>query len=109
MGDVSESLTVGIIPLFQRGCVWTLAHQVQSLWQDIVDRVDALREHRENARKAGSADKLKPLKKHFLGVIIVSAPPSLDKGVPTREIIDGQQRTTTLQIRATPRMAPRRS
>ena len=87
-----------LIPLFQRGYVWTLAHQVQPLWQDIVDRVDALRDHRENARKVGGAEKLKPLRKHFLGAIIVGAPVSVDKGVPTREVIDGQQRTTTLQI-----------
>ena len=87
-----------LIPLFQRGYVWTLAHQVQPLWQDITDRVDALREHRENARKVGGAEKLKPLRKHFLGAIIVGAPVSVDKGVSTREVIDGQQRTTTLQI-----------
>jgi Protein of unknown function DUF262/Protein of unknown function (DUF1524) len=88
-----------LIPLFQRGYVWTLTHQIQPLWEDIVDRMDALKEHRENALKVGGADKLKPLRKHFLGAIVVGSPVSADSEViATREVIDGQQRITTLQI-----------
>ena len=88
-----------LIPLFQRGYVWTLTHQIQPLWEDIIDRMDALKEHRENALKVGGADKLKPLRKHFLGAIVVGSPVSADSEViATREVIDGQQRITTLQI-----------
>ena len=88
-----------LIPLFQRGYVWTLTHQIQPLWEDIVDRMDALKEHRENALKVGGAEKLKPLRKHFLGAIVVGSPVSTDSEViATREVIDGQQRITTLQI-----------
>lgn len=87
-----------LIPLFQRGYVWTLTNQIQPLWEDIVDRVEALQQHRDNAQKVG-ADKLKPLRKHFLGAIVVGSPLSSDSQVvPTREVIDGQQRTTTIQI-----------
>jgi|SRR5579859_3298815 len=88
-----------LIPLFQRGYVWTLTHQVLPLWEDIVDRLDALLEHREDAAKVGSAEKLKPLRKHFLGAVLVGSPVSYDtRVIATREVIDGQQRITTLQL-----------
>jgi hypothetical protein len=88
-----------LIPLFQRGYVWTLTNQIQPLWEDIVDRVDALKEHRENGQKIGGTEKLRPLRKHFLGAIVVGSPVGFANDViATREVIDGQQRTTTLQI-----------
>jgi uncharacterized protein with ParB-like and HNH nuclease domain len=88
-----------LIPLFQRGYVWTLTYQIQPLWEDIIDRVDALLQHRADAVKVGSAEKLKPLRKHFLGAVIVGSPISYDTQIiGTREVIDGQQRITTLQL-----------
>jgi hypothetical protein len=79
--------------------VWTLIDQIYPLWEDIADRVAALSEHRENARKVGGADKLTPLRKHFLGAIIVGPADHGDtEKIPAREVIDGQQRITTLQI-----------
>jgi hypothetical protein len=98
IADLFQQREQYIIPLFQRGYVWTLTHQIQPLWEDIIDRVEALKEHRENAQKVG-ADKLKPLRKHFLGAIVVGSPVDFDTQIiPTREVIDGQQRITTLQI-----------
>ncbi|UPJ74104.1 DUF262 domain-containing protein [Bradyrhizobium sp. 187] len=99
IADLFQPREQYLIPLFQRGYVWTLTHQIQPLWEDIVDRLDALREHRDNAMKVGGADKLKPLRKHFLGAIVVGGPVGADSEViGTREVIDGQQRITTLQI-----------
>jgi hypothetical protein len=86
-----------LIPLFQCGYVWNLTYQIQPLWEDIIDRVEALKEYRENAQRIGK-EKLKPLYKHFLGAIIVSSPSSSDGRVNGREVIDGQQRTTTFQL-----------
>ena len=61
--------------------------------------MDALAEYRANARKVGSAEKLKQIRKHFLGAIVVGSPVTSDPDIiPTREVIDGQQRITTLQI-----------
>jgi uncharacterized protein with ParB-like and HNH nuclease domain len=98
IADLFQQREQYLIPLFQRGYVWTLTHQIQPLWEDIIDRVEALKEHRENAQKVG-ADKLKPLRKHFLGAIVVGSPVDFDTQIiPTREVIDGQQRITTLQI-----------
>jgi len=87
-----------LIPLFQRGYVWTLERQIEPLWQDIVDRVEALAQHRADSQRVG-AGKLKPMRKHFMGAIVVGPAVGHDsEAVPTREVIDGQQRTTTLQI-----------
>jgi uncharacterized protein with ParB-like and HNH nuclease domain len=97
ISDLFQQREQYLIPLFQRGYVWTLTDQIQPLWEDIMDRVDALKEFRENAQKV-NPEKLKQLRKHFLGAIITGSPVSADGQVPTREVIDGQQRTTTFQI-----------
>src|SRR3546814_971501 len=61
-------------------------------------RVDALALHRDHAKQVG-ADKLKKLRKHFLGAIVVGPLVETDgSSIGTREVIDGQQRITTLQI-----------
>ena len=97
--DLFQPREQHLIPLFQRGYVWTLTDQIQPLWIDIIDRIDALLEHRENAKKIGGAEKLKPLRKHFFGALVVGSPIGGDSEViATREVIDGQQRITTLQI-----------
>lgn len=88
-----------LIPLFQRGYVWTLRDQIFPLWEDLIDRMDALAEFKADAAKVGSSHKLKTWRKHFLGTIVVSAAKGgIGEAVPTREVIDGQQRITTLQI-----------
>lgn len=98
IADLFQQREQYLVPLFQRGYVWTLTDQIYPLWEDIADRVSALSEHRENAKKVG-ADKLRPLRKHFLGAIIVGSPDDKDtETITAREVIDGQQRITTLQI-----------
>jgi hypothetical protein len=97
--DLFQPREQHLIPLFQRGYVWTLTNQIQPLWIDIIDRVDALKDHQENAKKIGGSEKLRPLRKHFFGALVVGSPVSIDsKVIPTREVIDGQQRITTLQL-----------
>lgn len=88
-----------LIPLFQRGYVWTLTDQIQPLWEDITDRVGAMDEFKANAKKVGGVVKLKALRKHFLGTVVIgSAKGGGSDVIATREVIDGQQRITTLQI-----------
>lgn len=87
-----------LIPLFQRGYVWTLNEQVQPLWEDLVDRMEAIIEHQADANKVG-AGKLKPLRRHFLGTVVIGGlKGSSSDAVGSRDVIDGQQRITTLQI-----------
>lgn len=87
-----------LIPIFQRGYVWTLEEQVAPLWADVADRAAALDEFKRIQKQVDNRV-LKPLQKHFLGTIVLGAPLSGGFGsVPTVEVIDGQQRITTLQI-----------
>ncbi len=88
-----------LIPLFQRGYVWTLTEEVLPLWDDIMDRVDALRERYSLLEAGAKESQLKPIRKHFLGTLVLGAPS--DNGsdrINTREVIDGQQRITTFQL-----------
>jgi uncharacterized protein with ParB-like and HNH nuclease domain len=88
-----------LIPLFQRGYVWTLTEQIFPLWEDLIDRMDAIAAFKADAEKVGGAEKLRALRKHFLGTVVVgSAKGGGADTIPTREVIDGQQRITTLQI-----------
>lgn len=73
------------IPLFQRPYVWTEDRNWQPLWDDIAS----------TARKLISGSEPKP---HFLGAIVVDQLPTPLGRIEQREIIDGQQRLTTLQI-----------
>ena len=49
ISDLFQQREQYLVPLFQRGYVWTLTDQIYPLWEDIADRVAALAEHRENA------------------------------------------------------------
>ncbi len=85
------------IPIFQRGYVWTLEKQVGPLWTDIQDRADAVLEQHALA-STGTTVALKPLQKHFLGSIVMTPVPNSFGRAPAFEVIDGQQRSTTLQL-----------
>lgn len=85
------------VPVFQRGYVWSLAKQVAPLWADIQDRAHALQEYFVNAQEVG-AQQLKPLQKHFLGSIVLTPITNSFGRVNSFEVIDGQQRTTTLNL-----------
>lgn len=86
-----------VIPVFQRGYVWTLEKQVVPLWADLEDRAIKLIERTEMAHQVG-AHSLKPLQKHFLGSLVLTPVHSAFGRVTAYEVIDGQQRTTTLHL-----------
>ena len=86
-----------VIPVFQRGYVWTLNKQVAPLWADIEDRADKLRQYEAQARQVGQQP-LKAVQKHFLGSLVLTPVPGAFGRVPAFEVIDGQQRTTTLLL-----------
>lgn len=86
------------VPIFQRGYVWTLEKQVGPLWADIQDRAEALLDYQQAAAASGGPEALKPLQKHFLGSIVMTPVPHTFGRAPAFEVIDGQQRSTTLQL-----------
>jgi hypothetical protein len=74
------------VPLFQRQYVWTREKHWEPLWEDI---------HRKFAEYvSGMRDR--PL--HFLGAMVLDQKMTPATSVDKRQVIDGQQRLTTLQI-----------
>lgn len=86
-----------LVPVFQRGYVWTLEKQIGPLWSDLEDRALRLIERNGHAQQVG-AEPLKPLQKHFLGSLVLTPVTSAFGRVTAYEVIDGQQRTTTLHL-----------
>lgn len=80
-----------MVPIFQRGYVWTLQDQIKPLWRDILYQAQKTNQ----AMTAG----LESERKHFLGAIVVKTDAGTGaRHVPRSEVIDGQQRLTTLQV-----------
>lgn len=76
------------VPLFQRPYVWNKEEQWEPLWDDMRGILD-----RQKARKGDEV-----VASHFLGTIVLEQKPTATGSLPRREVIDGQQRLTTLQI-----------
>ncbi|MGG5890697.1 DUF262 domain-containing protein [Falsiroseomonas sp. HC035] len=85
IGDLFSRESVYVVPLFQRPYVWD-DERWELLWEDIT-RVA------EETLSLEAAPR-----RHFLGSIVVQQRPNGVTQVPRREVIDGQQRLTTLQI-----------
>ncbi|KRE90841.1 hypothetical protein ASG87_01510 [Frateuria sp. Soil773] len=73
------------IPLFQRPYVWTEERNWTPLWEDI----EAL------LSKQLRGDKVHP---HFLGAVVLEQLANPTGSIESRQVIDGQQRFTTLQL-----------
>jgi hypothetical protein len=73
------------VPLYQRPYVWSLEAQWQPLWQDIDDKAHAVLQRQTDVP-------------HFLGAIVTGQRPVFGNRISSWDIIDGQQRLTTLQI-----------
>jgi uncharacterized protein with ParB-like and HNH nuclease domain len=76
------------VPLFQRPYVWNREEQWEPLWDDVAGVLRRLQLREDDAVVAS----------HFLGTIVLEQRPTATGSLPKREVIDGQQRLTTLQI-----------
>lgn len=74
-----------VAPLFQRPYVWDEDGNWEPLWQSIHDVAEW------RLQNGGS-------RPHFLGAVVLSQLSSATGDMDSREIIDGQQRLTTLQV-----------
>lgn len=83
------------IPTFQRPYVWTEKDQWQPLWEDV--RNTAQRDLDKRRRAGPGNDTVTLDHPHFLGAIVIQLQPPTG-GIGKRDIIDGQQRLTTLQL-----------
>ncbi|UQE75973.1 DUF262 domain-containing protein [Gordonia sp. PP30] len=75
-----------VIPLFQRKYVWDEEEQWAPLWKDIRRIADL-----KLAESASSPQ-------HFLGAVVLQAYEARSANVQSWNVIDGQQRLTTLQL-----------
>ncbi|MBL4751808.1 MAG: DUF262 domain-containing protein [Amylibacter sp.] len=74
------------VPLFQRQYVWNIDEQWQPLWEDIQRKFSEALEGNTDAPS------------HFLGAMVLDQKQTPTGHVVVRQVIDGQQRLTTLQI-----------
>ena len=85
------------IPPFQRPYVWSQDDQWEPLWEDVRNVAENYLEELERSGNNGveAEQKTGP---HFLGAIVLKQVPTAAKEIDQREVIDGQQRVTTLQL-----------
>jgi hypothetical protein len=74
------------VPLFQRQYVWSREQQWEPLWEDVSRKFGEFIEGRSDG----------PV--HFLGAMVLDQKQTPTTHVERRQVIDGQQRLTTLQI-----------
>lgn len=88
ISNLFGSQTRHSVPLFQRPYVWTQEDQWEPLWEDISGLLERIELREEEAHVAS----------HFLGTIVLEQTSNPTGSLPRREVIDGQQRLTTLQL-----------
>lgn len=74
-----------VVPIFQRRYVWSEDRNWAPLWQDLMSLVDRYIDD-DN------------ISSHFLGAVVLDHLRTPTGSLPARQVIDGQQRLTTLQI-----------
>ena len=85
------------VPTFQRPYVWTKDDQWGPLWEDVQNVAENYLEELERSGNDGvkAEQQTGP---HFLGAVVLMQVPTRAKDIDQREVIDGQQRVTTLQL-----------
>ena len=85
------------IPPFQRPYVWTQDDQWEPFWEDVRNVAENYLEQLERSGNDGVKAK-EQTSPHFLGAVVLRQIPTAAKDIDQREVIDGQQRVTTLQL-----------
>lgn len=83
-----------VVPVFQRRYAWEKDKQLAPFWSDVREVVDAFVDQAEG----GGAPHGSQIPVHFFGAIVVKLVPFGAGQIELREVIDGQQRLTTIQI-----------
>ncbi len=85
------------IPPFQRPYVWSQDDQWEPLWEDVRNVAENYLEELERSDNdvIVAEQRTSP---HFLGAVVLKQVPTAAKDIDQREVIDGQQRVTTLQL-----------
>lgn len=85
------------IPTFQRPYVWNQEKQWEPLWDDVRNLAEEYAEALARADDNHAAAE-EEVGTHFLGAIVLQQVPTPTAEIDRRDVIDGQQRMTTVQI-----------
>ena len=85
------------IPTFQRPYVWSQDDQWEPLWEDVRNVAENYLEKLEGSGN-NSVEAEEQTASHFLGAVVLQQVPTAAKDIERREVIDGQQRVTTIQL-----------
>lgn len=85
------------IPAFQRQYVWTQEDQWGPLWDDVRNTAESYLEKLEPSG-SNSVEAQQHTLPHFLGAVVLQQVHTAARDIEQREVIDGQQRITTLQL-----------
>jgi hypothetical protein len=88
--EVFEKERRYMVPLFQRPYVWSQERQWKPLWLDVLAKANNLLD-----RETGEGQ---IVRNHFLGAVVLNQVKTFGRQVSAMEVIDGQQRLTTLQV-----------
>lgn len=84
-----------LVPVFQRRYAWDRERQWEPFWDDVLEVISAYVEAAGPEQKPPPSEELPA---HFLGAIVVKLMHFGAGQLELREIIDGQQRLTTIQL-----------
>ncbi|MEU8020956.1 DUF262 domain-containing protein [Micromonospora haikouensis] len=83
-----------VVPVFQRPYVWERERNWEPLWSDVRTAAEEV----ETEISGGHTSAVLPPRTHFLGAIVLERLPPAPGRVLAMNVIDGQQRLTTLQV-----------
>ena len=86
--DLFQKERLYTVPLYQRSYVWNQTAQWEPLWEDI----------ERQAETCFAKPNVAPKYSHFLGAVVLNVQKIVGNSVARSEVIDGQQRLTTLQL-----------
>lgn len=93
LGQVFANDQQNVIPLFQRPYVWDQERNWVPLWDDIRQAAEEVERESTAGYYSG-----KDQRTYFLGSIVIQNRPKPPKRVSLWDVVDGQQRLTTLQV-----------
>jgi len=83
-----------VVPIFQRPYVWGAERNWAPLWADVMSAAEEV----EAEQAGGIAEVNRVGRTHFLGAIVLERLPVAPGRIVAMNVIDGQQRLTTLQV-----------
>jgi len=92
LGQVFANYQQNVIPLYQRPYVWSQERNWEPLWEDIRQAAQ------ETEAESTAYSHKQEVRTYFLGAIVLQDRKVAPAQITSQNVVDGQQRLTTLQI-----------